>query len=289
MLEIINVLPPELERVMLCRELVWPTPTELNERTAGWKEATGPDTTVPVIGRVCGDPAAESDSKTTAVLVPSAVGVNDTVIIQLPRDASELPHCVLSEKSFGLLPPSEILEMVSVLPPVLESVMIWEELVWPTPSEPNERTAGWKDAAGPDTAVPDRATLCGDPAAESDSKTTAVLVPSAVGVNVTLIVQFARDASEVPHGLMSEKSLGLVPPSEMLVMASAVPPVLESVTDMVLLDCPMVTVPNDRALELREACGAFPSCPVPDRFSVSDADVSREFVVKSREPVIAPT
>ncbi len=59
--------------------------------------------------------------------------------------------------------------------------------------------------------------------------TVAVLVPDAVGLNVTLIAQVAPAATEAPHVLLWAKSPLLVPVMAMLVMLSAAFPVLESV------------------------------------------------------------
>lgn len=47
--------------------------------------------------------------------------------------------------------------------------------------------------------APDNATFWGLPAALSVTLTAAVRVPFAVGLNVTLIVQFAPAASELPQ------------------------------------------------------------------------------------------
>ncbi len=61
----------------------------------------------------------------------------------------------------------------------------------------------------------------------------ADLAPVALGMNVTLMVQFpllARVAGRLPHVFVSEKLAGLVPPIEMLLICSGAVPVLDRVT-----------------------------------------------------------
>ena len=53
-----------------------------------------------------------------------------------------------------------------------------------------------------DVPEPLRFAICGLPEALSVIATVAVLVPVAVGVNVTLMVQFAPAATEVPQVLV---------------------------------------------------------------------------------------
>ena len=50
--------------------------------------------------------------------------------------------------------------------------------------------------------VPERLTVCGLPLALSVMLTEAVRLPLAEGVNVTLIVQLAPAATELPHVLV---------------------------------------------------------------------------------------
>ena len=59
--------------------------------------------------------------------------------------------------------------------------------------------------------VPVRLTLWGLPVALSARVTAALRVPLAVGVKVTLIVQLAPAATELPQLLVCAKSLALVP------------------------------------------------------------------------------
>ena len=77
--------------------------------------------------------------------------------------------------------------------------------------------------------VPDRLTACGLPLALSVMLTEAVRLPLAEGLNVTLIVQLALAATELPQVLVCAKSLALVPVSARLEMLKAELPVLFSV------------------------------------------------------------
>jgi hypothetical protein len=72
--------------------------------------------------------------------------------------------------------------------------------------------------------------------------TVPVLLPTAAGVKVTLMVQLPPAATLAPHALVSAKS----PVAEMLVMFSGAAPVLLSVTVCVLLVLPSCCLANVR-------------------------------------------
>ena len=76
------------------------------------------------------------------------------------------------------------------------------------------------------TPVPVRATVWGLPVALSVTVMVPGWLPVAVGVNVTLIVQFPPAATELPHVLVSAYCVL----AAMLVTLSAAVPVLVSVT-----------------------------------------------------------
>jgi hypothetical protein len=90
------------------------------------------------------------------------------------------------------------------------------------------------------TPVPVRLIPCGLLGSLSVMVTEAVLVPVAAGVNVTLIVQLAPAATELPHVLLSGKSPMSAPVTAMLVMERAELPVLVRVTVCALLVVPTV-------------------------------------------------
>jgi hypothetical protein len=92
-----------------------------------------------------------------------------------------------------------MLERVNVVPPVLVSVTVFALLTVPTNWLENVRLVADKLTAGAVTPVPVRPMLCGLPDALSAIATVPVRVPLAVGLNVTLIVQFPPAATEPPQ------------------------------------------------------------------------------------------
>jgi hypothetical protein len=84
--------------------------------------------------------------------------------------------------------------------------------------------------------LPVRLTDCGLPEALSVTLKLPGRVPDAVGVNVTLMVQFSPAARELPQVLFSAKS----PLDAMLVIVRAALPVLDSVTVCAALVVPTV-------------------------------------------------
>jgi len=84
-------------------------------------------------------------------------------------------------------------------------------------------------AAEKPSPVPLKLTVCGELAALSVMVMDAVRAPAAVGLNATLIVQFAP-AATVPHVLVSTKSPPFVPVTATEVTKSATLPLFVSVT-----------------------------------------------------------
>ena len=87
----------------------------------------------PVSGTVCGLPGALSAMLTAAFLVPVAVGVNVTLIWQLPFGGTELGQLLVWAKSLLLVPVIPIEVIVSTPAPVLVRVVTCGLLVVPTP------------------------------------------------------------------------------------------------------------------------------------------------------------
>jgi len=85
---------PVLLRVMGCTALVVPRVWLPKVRLVAVRLTTGA-VPVPVRLTVCGLPLALSVMLTEAVRVPGAVGVNLTLIVQLPPAATELPHVLV--------------------------------------------------------------------------------------------------------------------------------------------------------------------------------------------------
>lgn len=165
-----------------------------------------------------------------AVLVPVAVGLNVTLMVQFAPAATELPQLLVCEKSPALVPEIAMLEICSVAVPEFVRV---SDLVLEVPTLV---LAKFKLVADRLTAgavpVPVKGRLWGLPGALSLTLTDAVRVPVAVGVKVTLIVQVPPVARV--EGLMGQlvvcaKSPLFAPVTEMPVMVNAAVPLLVSV------------------------------------------------------------
>jgi hypothetical protein len=131
------------------------------------------------------------------VLVPIAVGVKTTLILQLVLAARLAPQVV--EETLKS-PVVEITMLVSVTLCLLVRVNVFGRLVVPTVVPGNVTLAGANVTGS--TPVPDSGTVCGLPGALSVIVRFPVRSPSWVGVNVTLITQFAPAASVAPQGFV---------------------------------------------------------------------------------------
>jgi hypothetical protein len=163
------------------------------------------------------------------VCVPVAVGVNVTLMVHCPPIATEAPQVSVCEYcALGAM-----LVMVSAAFPELVSVTGCDALDVPTVWLLNVRPVGDKPTAGAvgGMPVPVRFTTCGLPGALSVIVIVPFCVPVAVGVNVTVITQFAPAVTEPLQVSVSEYcALGT-----MLVMLRVVLPMLFSVTACVAL------------------------------------------------------
>lgn len=88
--------------------------------------------------------------------------------------------------------------------------------------------------------MPAKEMACGLPAALSVMVIEAIRLPSAEGVNVTLIMQFPPAATELPQLPVWAKSLALAPVISRLVIFSVALPVLLTATDCAELVEPRV-------------------------------------------------
>ena len=118
-------------------------------------------------------------------------------------------------------------------PPVLVTVTSWSALCVPTDCEPKVRLVGVALSVVPEPE-PESATVCvepGVPPASSVTVSVADSAPDIEGVNVTLIVQLAPDASEPSQLSTSLKSPEGVPEAGAIVTLeiSSGPPVAISV------------------------------------------------------------
>src|SRR5208337_5382639 len=118
MLAMLKAAFPVLLRVTLWAVLVVPTFWLLKVRLVTERLAVAP-APVPVRVIVCGLPAALSEMLTAAVRVPVAVGVNVTLIVQLPPPATELPQVLVWAKSPALVPVIATLVILKAALPVL--------------------------------------------------------------------------------------------------------------------------------------------------------------------------
>src|SRR5207302_5400425 len=166
----------------------------------GFKATAGAVTVAPEPVRltVCGLPEALSVIVIAPVLVPVAVGVNVTLIVQFAPAPTEVPQVFVCPKS----PLGAMLVMPSVALPVFLSVTLCVALVVLICWYPNVRLVGDRLTIGP-VPVPVRLIVCGLPEAVSVIVIVPVNVPAAAGVNVTLIVQFAAGAWVAPHVVVS--------------------------------------------------------------------------------------
>src|SRR5215472_658935 len=176
------------------------------------------------------------------VRVPVAAGVNVTLIAQDAPAATDVPQLFVCAKSLAFVPITAILVMLSGALPVLLNITACAPLVVPTVWLAKVRLVGDRLTAGAemDPPVPVRPTVCGLPLALSLTVRVPVRVPVALGVNVTLIVQDAPAATDVPQLFVCAKSPALVPVTARLVMLNAAFPVLLNVTGCAALVVPTI-------------------------------------------------
>jgi hypothetical protein len=147
MLEIVMVAVPVFVSVTVRAALVVLIAWEPNEMDASDSEATGP-APVPDRATACGLPVALSLILSVAVRLPTAVGRNVTLTVQLPPAARELPQVVVREKFDAFVPPTVMLEIVSDAVPVFRRVSVLAGLADPTARVPKESDDGDRLTAG---------------------------------------------------------------------------------------------------------------------------------------------
>lgn len=156
---------------------------ELEEPVVGEMEKSVP---VPERGIICGLSVALSTMTSVPVLAPTTVGVNVTVIVQLPPPATLLPHVSLVRKSL-------VLALIEILPsvpvPLVVSVMACPELTPPTGCAVKLRLFADRVTAGGARPTPVSGTLRGLCAELSRICSVADKVPIACGSKTMLNVQ----------------------------------------------------------------------------------------------------
>jgi len=150
---------------------------------------------VPVRLDVSGLPMALSLTFNVPVLVPVAVGVNSTLMVQVDFPTRLVPHVVAETLKSPVV---EIAILVSATFCLLERVNTFAGLLVPT------FCVGYTLVAGVSVAwavpVPESGTVCGLFEALSVSVKVPARSPSCVGVKVTLIWQLFPAARVLPQG-----------------------------------------------------------------------------------------
>ncbi|HVO88269.1 MAG TPA: hypothetical protein VMV45_06985, partial [Casimicrobiaceae bacterium] len=215
---------------------------------------------MPLAAMACGLPVPLLVTVIVALRAPVAVGANDTEIVHCAPGATLL-HVVVTGNSDGF-------ELVTLLtatavPPVLVTVMTLAALEVPTFWVPKVAVCGnesWPGVALGEP-VPDTAIVCGLPAPLLVMVMVPLRAPVAAGVNVIEIVHVALALSVVQPELDTPNSEGAL--LAMPEMATALPPVLVTVTLCAALVVPTVCVPK-LTLAWNDNCpGGAPGVPVP--------------------------
>lgn len=111
---------PVLFTMIACGLLGVPMVCVANVKELGLTDIAGVGVKpVPVMGTVCGLPAALSAMLMLAEREPLALGVKVANIVHDPPARTEEPQLLLCAKSAALVPVTPMLEIVSVTPPVL--------------------------------------------------------------------------------------------------------------------------------------------------------------------------
>jgi hypothetical protein len=138
---------------------------------------------------VCGLAVEVSVMASVALRTPAAVGVKTTLIAHFELVPILVPHVLVSLKSPGFAPTTEILVIsTGEALDVLVIATICAPLLVPNASLPKFNVAG--ATVGPVVEpVPLKVTVCGLEGSESEMLTTALWPPTLDGVKVTLRVQ----------------------------------------------------------------------------------------------------
>jgi hypothetical protein len=230
-LSVSEVLPVLLASVTLEAGELAPTFSAPNASEVGLRVTVAPSP-VPVRATVWvlfATPLLLSVTVRVPLRAPMADGVNVTVTAHLPGAATEVPQVLVSAKSPALAPPIVMLLTLRAAVPVFERVTVWAGLLVPTAWLAKAgRLDGERLTTGA-VPVPVRATvwvLFATPLLLSVTVRVPVRLPIADGVKVTVIVQLALAATELPQVLVSAK----FPPIPTLLTLSATVPVFDRVT-----------------------------------------------------------
>ena len=126
--------------------------------------------------------------------------------------------------------------IVNVVVPTLVNVIVFAGLAVPMATVPKFKLLGESFAVVP---IPVNVTFCGLPAALSVMARAALRVPDAVGLKVTLMLQLAPTAIELPQVVVREKSPAFVPVIAIAVIVNVAVPVFLRVTVFATLVVPI--------------------------------------------------
>jgi hypothetical protein len=223
---------------------------------------------VPVRFSVCGEFDAVSVIVSVPVRVPTLVGVNVTLAVQLPPPASVLPHVLVSAKS-----PVVANEIVVDSPPVFFTVTTLAALVVPSVCAANVSVVGVAVTITGAVPVPVSFTVCGEFVALSMTVTVPVSVPAAWGVNVTVTEQLAPALRVAGQLLVCAKS-----PVDAIVIGVATVPVSFTVTTLPALVVPTICAANVSLAGVAVTMTTA-ATPVPVSFTVCGEFVAVSVIV----------
>src|SRR5437870_757072 len=224
----------------------------------------------PLSVMICGLPPALSVSDSVPVRAPEAVGVKVTLMVQF-APAGKVAGLV-GQALAPVLVAAKSLEaanelIVKAAAPVFVSVTVIGALVVASSWLPKSRLVGANPTPGA-VPFPLSVMICGLPPASSASDSVPVRAPEAVGVKVTLMVQFppaAKVAELYGHALHDALpiSKSLEAANELIVKAAA--PVFVSVTVIGALVVASSWLPKSRPVGANPTPGEFE--PVPLRLT----------------------
>src|SRR5206468_233151 len=236
----------------------------------------------PLRESICGLPPASSASDSVPVPAPEAVGVTVTLMVQVPPAAkvAGLVGQALAPVLVAAKSPEAANELiVKAAVPVFVSVTVIAVLVVASSWLPKPRLVGANPTPGA-VPFPLRENICGLPPASSASDSVPVRAPEAVGVKVTLMVQFApaaKVAGLVGQALAPVLVAAKSPEAANELIVKAAAPVFVSVTVIGALVVASSWLPKSRLVGANPTPGAVPFplreniCGLPPASSASDS------------------
>ena len=160
-----------------------------------------------------------------ADFAPVDVGLKTTLTVQLPPTATRAGQLCVRANCHGLVPARSIELIGSTTPPVLLILTVFAVLVALRATLPKLSAVGETEKVDR-TPVPESVALLVPAPPPAITLSVAALEPVVVGLNLTLIVQLAPAATEVPQSFVCVNCKGLMPPKAIDLIGKAVMPVL---------------------------------------------------------------